>query len=80
MDAAAPAAKTAATEAEGESRRFEVRSITGARYTLVEDTSEESGERRYRTAYAGLPVTANSDGSFTIVDTHTRLARIDASR
>ena len=80
MDSRADPAKTAAGEAEGEGRRFEVRSITGARYTLVEETSEDSGERRYRTAYAGLPVTANSDGSFTIVDTHTRLARIGASR
>ncbi len=60
-------------------RRFEVRSVTGARYTLVEDTSAvaDGGDAtpRYRTAYAALPVIANADGSFTIVDTHTRLVR-----
>ena len=58
--------------------RFEVRSITGACYTLVEEKDvDDSGavHRRYRTAYAGLPVVANDDGSFTIVDTHTRLTR-----
>jgi hypothetical protein len=67
---------------EGEaSHRFEVRSVTGACYTLVEE--EHGGEdasgnarRRYHTAYAGLPVVANDDGSFTIVDTHTRLVRV----
>jgi hypothetical protein len=56
--------------------RFEVRSVTGARYTLIEELEVEDRnepERRYRTAYAGLPVVANDDGSFTIVDTHTRL-------
>ena len=63
----------------GESRRLEVRSITGACYTLVEDATG-GVERRYRTAYAGLPVVANADGSFTIVDTHTRLVRIAPSR
>jgi hypothetical protein len=60
-------------------RRVEVRSITDACYTLVEDTSVEKGARRFRTAYAGLPVVANDDGSFTVVDTHTRLVRIAAS-
>ena len=62
--------------------RFEVRSVTGASYTLVEESEVEgtSGQvrRRYRTAYAGLPVIANDDGSFTIVDTHTRLVRVSA--
>jgi len=62
-----------------ELRRFEVRSVTGACYTLVEEPAvDESGRpagSRYRTAYAGLPVVANRDGSFTIVDTHTRLVR-----
>ncbi|MDQ6640389.1 MAG: hypothetical protein M3Z15_12115 [Pseudomonadota bacterium] len=64
-------------------RRFEVRSVTGACYTLVEDSGVDAAsgavERRYRTAYAGLPVVANDDGSFTIVDTHTRLVPV-ASR
>ena len=64
------------------SRRFEVRSVTGACYTLVEDTDRNGtngrADRCYRTAYAGLPVIANDDGSFTIVDTHTRLVRLDA--
>jgi hypothetical protein len=32
--------------------------------------------RRHRTAYAGLPVRANDDGTFTIVDTRTRLVRV----
>jgi hypothetical protein len=61
------------------SQRFEVRSVTGACYTLVEETDREGGraQHRYRTAYAGLPVVANDDGSFTIVDTHTRLVRVD---
>ena len=63
-----------------ERRRLEVRSITGVCYTLVEDTSVENDARRFRTAYAGLPVVANDDDSFTIVDTHTRLVRIAASR
>ena len=62
---------------------FEVRSVTGASYTLVEDVDRDpaSGDvlRRYRTAYAGLPVVANPDGSFTIVDTRTRLVRVGAS-
>ena len=66
--------------AEGEdTHRFEVRSVTGARYTLVEECAPEPDgrvHRRYRTAYAGLPVVANDDGSFTIVDTHTRLVRV----
>ena len=61
-------------------KRFEVRSVTGACYTLVEEQDVDGavgkGPRRYRTAYAGLPVVANDDGSFTIVDTHTRLVRV----
>jgi hypothetical protein len=60
--------------------RFEVRSVTGACYTLVEehggDDASGNARRRYHTAYAGLPVVANDDGSFTIVDTHTRLVRV----
>jgi hypothetical protein len=63
-------------------QRFEVRSVTGACYTLVEETDRDGSNghvhRNYRTAYAGLPVVANDDGSFTIVDTHTRLVRVDA--
>ena len=63
-------------------RRFDVRSVTGARYTLIEESviDEATGalQRRYRTAYAGLPVIANDDGSFTIVDTRTRLVRSDS--
>ena len=62
--------------------RFQVRSVTGACYTLVEEAHRDgtSGRvhRRYRTAYAGLPVTANDDGSFTLVDTRTRLVPIHA--
>jgi len=61
---------------------FEVRSVTGASYTLVEEVERDPGSgdarRRYRTAYACLPVVANHDGSFTIVDTHTRLVRVGA--
>jgi hypothetical protein len=61
-------------------RRFEVRSVTGACYTLIEERDGDACgglfQRRYRTAYAGLPVVANDDGSFTIVDTHTRLVRV----
>jgi hypothetical protein len=61
-------------------RRFEVRSVTGARYTLVEEreVDAESGAEHctWRTAYAGLPVVANVDGSFTIADTRTRLVRV----
>ena len=64
------------------SNRFEVRSVTGARYTLVEEAGRDGtgGHARhsYRTAYAGLPVVANDDGSFTIVDTHTRLVPVSA--
>jgi hypothetical protein len=64
--------------------RLEARSVTGACYTLVEEAGREgSGERvhrHYRTAYAGLPVVANDDGSFTIVDTDTRLVRVDSRR
>ena len=62
-----------------EGRRFEVRSVTGACYTLVEEIAVDAAGgavgSHYRTAYAGLPVIANGDGSFTIVDTHTRLVR-----
>jgi len=62
--------------------RFEVRSVTGASYTLVEEVDRDGpggrAERRFRTAYAGLPVVANDDGSFTLVDTHTRLVRVHA--
>ena len=69
--------------------RFQVRSVTGASYTLIETTTfERSGRgagagdsrpvgRSYRTAYACLPVARNPDGSFTIVDTLTRLVRVD---
>jgi len=61
---------------------FEVRSVTGASYTLVEEVERDGTDgharRRYRTAYAGLPVIANDDGSFTLVDTHTRLIRVGA--
>jgi hypothetical protein len=60
--------------------RFEVRSVTGACYTLIEERAPDQGDgvvrSRYRTAYAGLPVVANEDGSFTIVDTRTRLVRV----
>jgi hypothetical protein len=55
---------------------FEVRSITGACYTIVEELAAD-GTRTYRTAYARLPVVANDDGTFTIVDTETRLVRVD---
>ncbi len=62
--------------------RFEVRSVTGACYTLIEEKEVDGAagtvQGRYRTAYAGLPVVANDDGSFTIVDTHTRLVRVAA--
>ena len=58
-------------------RDFEVRSITGASYTIVEEVAGD-GTRTYRTAYARLPVAANDDGTFTIVDTGTRLVRVDA--
>jgi hypothetical protein len=79
IDNTPPAAK-ASQERPGP--RFEVRSVTGASYTLVEevdrDGTSDLSHRRYRTAYAGLPVTANDDGSFTIVDTHTRLVRVRA--
>ncbi len=73
-----------------ESARFEARSVTGASYTIVERVCidahaanaanagcDDFESRRYRTAYAGLPVVANDDGSYTIVDTHTRLVRVD---
>ena len=59
-------------------RDFEVRSITGASYTIVEEIAHD-GTRTYRTAYAGLPVAANDDGTFTIVDTGTRLVRVVAA-
>ena len=61
--------------------RFEVRSVTGASYTLVEemerDGAGDPAGRRYRTAWTDLPVVANDDGSFTLVDTRTRLVRVD---
>jgi hypothetical protein len=63
------------------SPRLEVRSVTGACYTLVEATDCNGSNgvpHYYRTAYAGLPVVANDDGSFTIVDTDTRLVRVDS--
>lgn len=75
--ASGPAALPARDDGAG--RRLEVRSITGARYTLVEDARAEHGPHRFRTAFAGLPVVANDDGSFTIVATHTRLVRVAAS-
>jgi hypothetical protein len=56
---------------------FEVRSITGACYTIVEGLAPD-GSRTYRTAHARLPAVANDDGTFTIVDTGTRLVRVDA--
>jgi hypothetical protein len=64
---------------EEQGAQFEVRSVTGACYTIVEEIGED-GRRTYRTAYAGLPVEANDDGTFTIVDTRTRLVRVDARR
>jgi hypothetical protein len=72
----APAPTTPPANASG---RFEVRSVTGACYTVVEEVAPD-GSRRYRTAYAGLPVVANDDGTFTIVDTRTRLVRVDPRR
>jgi hypothetical protein len=69
-----------------ECARFDARSVTGASYTIVEQrpagndasgAGEGGAGTRYRTAYTGLPVVANDDGSFTIVPTHTRLVRID---
>ena len=76
-------ASSFATAPPGDSvRRVEVRSVTGACYTLVEvdgvADASGTGDRRYRTAYAGLPVVANGDGSFTIVDTDTRLVPVRA--
>ena len=76
-------ADTAASPSPGRPRtRFEVRSVTGACYTLIEEADRDgthgSVHRCYRTAYAGLPVVANDDGSFTIVDTHTRLVPVIA--
>ena len=74
-DAASPSPGRAET-------RFEVRSITGACYTLVEeadrDGSSDRVRRHYRTAYAGLPAVANDDGSFTLIDTQTRLVPVGA--
>ena len=55
---------------------FEVRSITGACYTIVAEIAAD-GTRTYRTAHARLPVAVNDDGSFTIVGTATRLVRVD---
>jgi hypothetical protein len=57
------------------SDRFKARSVTGSCYTLVDET-DRHGEHHYRTAYSDLPVTANDDGSFTILTTHTRLVRV----
>ncbi|MBV9891550.1 MAG: hypothetical protein JO090_11780 [Rhizobacter sp.] len=59
-------------------RTFEVRSITGASYTIVDEVAKD-GTHTYRTAYARLPVIANADGTFTIADTGTRLVPIGAS-
>ncbi len=59
-------------------RTFEVRSITGASYTIVDEVAAD-GTHTYRTAYARLPVIANDDGTFTIADTGTRLVRVDPS-
>ena len=69
--------------------RFQVRSVTGSSYTLIETTAFERIDRggagplvsrpvarSYRTAYACLPVVRNEDDSFTIVDTRTRLVRV----
>jgi hypothetical protein len=74
-----------------ETARIAVRSLTGAEYLLIETTTyecldpDENGKpvlrpmaRSYRTAYAQLPVRRNDDGSFTIVDTLTRLVRVGA--
>jgi hypothetical protein len=58
---------------------FEVRSVTGACYTIVEEVGAD-GSRTYCTAHARLPVIANDDGTFTIADTRTRLVRVDPRR
>ncbi len=50
--------------------RFKARSVTGAYYTLVEET-DERGEHHYHTAYSDLPVAANDDGTFTVLATGT---------
>ena len=76
-------ADTAASPSPGRPRtRFEVRSVTGACYTLIEEADRDGTtgrlHRSYRTAYAGLPVIANDDGSFTLVDTQTRLVPVSA--
>ena len=60
-------------------RDFEVRSITGASYTIVEEVAGD-GTHTYRTAYARLPVAANDDGTFTIADTGTRLVRVEPTQ
>ena len=60
-------------------RDFEVRSITGASYTIVEEIAAD-GTHTYRTAYARLPVAANDDGTFTIADTGTRLVRVEPAQ
>ena len=47
----------------------------------IEDVEIEKPKRRevlLRTAYAGLPAVANDDGSFTLVDTQTRLVPVSA--
>jgi hypothetical protein len=71
-----PADPPAGASQRSPGRRFDVRSVTGACYTIVEEIGAD-GRARYRTAHAGLPVVANDDGTFTIVDTRTRLVRID---
>jgi len=78
-DASPNPSRSASPPSAESGQRFEVRSITGACYTIVEQTDRD-GARRYRTAYAGLPVVANDDGTFTIVDTRTRLVRVEAHR
>ncbi len=72
-DAASPALQR------GGNRRVEVRAVTGACYTLPEDTRVDNGGRRFRTASAGLPVVAHADGSCTIAGTPTRRVRVVSS-
>ena len=73
------ATRTTPQPMEDPAPRFEARSVTGACYTIVSEAGSD-GTVRYRTAYAELPVVANADGTFTIVDTRTRLVRVDARR
>jgi hypothetical protein len=56
-----------------------LRAVTGACYTLPEDTRVDNGGRRFRTASAGLPVVAHADGSCTSADTPTRRVRVVSS-